>query len=150
MGTDREKLVVIGNGMAGISAVEQILKLTTKFDITVFGSEPHPNYNRIMLSYVLEGSKTMDDIVLNDLNWYKEHGITLHMGTTVERIDAEAKEVVADNGQRVPYDKVLIATGSTSFILPIPGSDKEESLDSAISQTVSKCCKRSTPIRRRP
>lgn len=125
MGTDREKLVVIGNGMAGISAVEQILKLTTKFDITVFGSEPHPNYNRIMLSYVLEGSKTMDDIVLNDLNWYKEHGITLHMGTTVERIDAEAKEVVADNGQRVPYDKVLIATGSTSFILPIPGSDKE-------------------------
>ncbi|MGP0585798.1 nitrite reductase large subunit NirB [Paenibacillus timonensis] len=125
MGTDREKLVVIGNGMAGISAVEQILKLTTKFDITVFGSEPHPNYNRIMLSYVLEGSKTMDDIVLNDLNWYKEHGITLHMGTTVERIDAEAKEVVADNGQRVSYDKVLIATGSTSFILPIPGSDKE-------------------------
>lgn len=125
MGTDREKLVVIGNGMAGISAVEQILKLTTKFDITVFGSEPHPNYNRIMLSYVLEGSKTMDDIVLNDLNWYKDNGITLHMGTTVERIDAEAKEVVADNGQRVPYDKVLIATGSTSFILPIPGSDKE-------------------------
>ncbi|MDU2242670.1 MAG: FAD-dependent oxidoreductase, partial [Paenibacillus sp.] len=125
MGTDREKLVVIGNGMAGISAVEQILKLTTKFDITVFGSEPHPNYNRIMLSYVLEGSKTMDDIVLNDLNWYKDHGITLHMGTTVERIDADAKEVVAENGQRVPYDKVLIATGSTSFILPIPGSDKE-------------------------
>lgn len=125
MGTDREKLVVIGNGMAGISAVEQILKLTTKFDITVFGSEPHPNYNRIMLSYVLEGSKTMDDIVLNDLNWYKDNGITLHMGTTVERIDAEAKEVVTDNGQRVPYDKVLIATGSTSFILPIPGSDKE-------------------------
>lgn len=125
MGTDREKLVVIGNGMAGISAVEQILKLTTKFDITVFGSEPHPNYNRIMLSYVLEGSKTMDDIVLNDLNWYQNNGITLHMGTTVERIDADAKEVVAENGLRVPYDKVLIATGSTSFILPIPGSDKE-------------------------
>ncbi|MDU4698479.1 MAG: nitrite reductase large subunit NirB [Paenibacillus sp.] len=125
MGTDREKLVVIGNGMAGISAVEQILKLTTKFDITVFGSEPHPNYNRIMLSYVLEGSKTMDDIVLNDLNWYHDNGITLHMGTTVERIDSEAKEVVAEGGQRIPYDKVLIATGSTSFILPIPGSDKE-------------------------
>ncbi|WP_018751552.1 nitrite reductase large subunit NirB [Paenibacillus sanguinis] len=125
MNKDKEKLIVIGNGMAGMSAVEQILKLTSKFDITVFGSEPYPNYNRIMLSYVLEGSKTMDDIVLNDLNWYKDNDITLHLGTIVERIDAEAKEVVAENGQRVPYDKVLIATGSNSFILPIPGSDKE-------------------------
>lgn len=125
MTTYREKLVVIGNGMAGISAVEQILKLTTKFDITVFGSEPHPNYNRIMLSYVLEGSKTIDDIVLNDLHWYQENGITLHIGTTVTKIDEQAKEVVTDGGVRVPYDKVLIATGSNSFILPVPGSDKE-------------------------
>lgn len=125
MGTDREKLVVIGNGMAGISAVEQILKLTKRFDITVFGSEPHPNYNRIMLSYVLEGSKTIDDIVLNDLNWYRENGITLHTGTTVAKIDEQTKEVVTADGMRVPYDKVLIATGSNSFILPIPGSDKE-------------------------
>lgn len=125
MGTDREKLVVIGNGMAGISAVEQILKLTKRFDITVFGSEPHPNYNRIMLSYVLEGSKTIDDIVLNDLNWYRENEITLHTGTTVAKIDEQTKEVVTADGMRVPYDKVLIATGSNSFILPIPGSDKE-------------------------
>lgn len=125
MGTDREKLVVIGNGMAGISAVEQILKLTKRFDITVFGSEPHPNYNRIMLSYVLEGSKTIDDIVLNDLDWYRENGITLHTGTTVAKIDEQTKEVVTADGMRVPYDKVLIATGSNSFILPIPGSDKE-------------------------
>lgn len=121
----KEKLIVIGNGMAGMSAVEQILKLTSKFDITVFGKEPYPNYNRIMLSYVLEGSKTMDDIVLNDLNWYNDYGITLHLGTPVERIDAETREVVTENGQRFPYDKVLIATGSNSFILPIPGSDKE-------------------------
>ncbi|MEF2964504.1 nitrite reductase large subunit NirB [Paenibacillus sp. M1] len=125
METAKEKLVVIGNGMAGISTVEQILKLTTKFDITVFGSEPHPNYNRIMLSYVLEGSKTLDDIVLNDLNWYKDNGITLHTGTTVAKIDESRKEVVAADGLRVPYDKVLIATGSNSFILPIPGADKE-------------------------
>ncbi|GGH25427.1 nitrite reductase large subunit NirB [Paenibacillus segetis] len=125
MTTYREKLVVIGNGMAGISAVEQILKLTTKFDITVFGSEPHPNYNRIMLSYVLEGSKTIDDIVLNDLQWYQDNGITLHIGTTVTKIDEQAKEVVTADGVRVPYDKVLIATGSNSFILPVPGSDKE-------------------------
>lgn len=125
MNAAKEKLVVIGNGMAGISTVEQILKLTTKFDITVFGSEPHPNYNRIMLSYVLEGSKTIDDIVLNDLHWYEDNGIKLHMGTSVSRIDAETKEVVTEQGMRVPYDKVLIATGSNSFILPIPGSDKE-------------------------
>ncbi|RUT47803.1 NAD(P)/FAD-dependent oxidoreductase [Paenibacillus anaericanus] len=125
MTTYREKLVVIGNGMAGISAVEQILKLTTKFDITVFGSEQHPNYNRIMLSYVLEGSKTIDDIVLNDLHWYQDNGITLHIGTTVAKIDEQTKEVVTEDGVRVPYDKVLIATGSNSFILPVPGSDKE-------------------------
>lgn len=125
MTTYREKLVVIGNGMAGISAVEQILKLTTKFDITVFGSEQHPNYNRIMLSYVLEGSKTIDDIVLNDLHWYQDNGITLHIGTTVTKIDEQTKEVVTEDGVRVPYDKVLIATGSNSFILPVPGSDKE-------------------------
>lgn len=125
MNAAREKLVVIGNGMAGISTVEQILKLTTKFDITVFGSEPHPNYNRIMLSYVLEGSKTIDDIVLNNLHWYEDNGIKLHMGTVVSRIDEKCKEVVTEQGIRVPYDKVLIATGSNSFILPIPGSDKE-------------------------
>ncbi|RRJ67830.1 NAD(P)/FAD-dependent oxidoreductase [Paenibacillus oralis] len=125
MATAKEKLVVIGNGMAGISTVEQILKLTSKFEITVFGSEPHPNYNRIMLSYVLEGSKTIDDIILNDLNWYRDNGITLHTGTAVARIDAETKQVVTEDGERVPYDKVLIATGSTSFILPVPGSDKE-------------------------
>ena len=89
MNGNKERLVVIGNGMAGISTVEQILKLTSRFDITVFGTEPYPNYNRIMLSYVLEGSKTLDDIVLNDLHWYKDYGITLHTGTTVARIDAK-------------------------------------------------------------
>lgn len=125
MTLNKEKLVVIGNGMAGISTVEQILKLTTRFDITVFGSEPHPNYNRILLSYVLDGSKTFDDIVLNGWDWYKENGITLHTGTTVSYIDEAAHEVVTETGQRVPYDKVIIATGSNPFILPIPGSDKQ-------------------------
>ncbi|PAD30878.1 nitrite reductase large subunit NirB [Paenibacillus sp. 7523-1] len=125
MNGNREKLVVIGNGMAGISTVEQILKLTSRYDITVFGTEPYPNYNRIMLSYVLEGSKTIDDIVLNDLHWYEDNGITLHTGTTVSRIDADTREVVTNEGTRVPYDKVIIATGSSSFILPVPGHDKE-------------------------
>ncbi|GAB1156443.1 NADPH-nitrite reductase [Paenibacillus illinoisensis] len=125
MNGNREKLVVIGNGMAGMSTVEQILKLTSRYDITVFGTEPYPNYNRIMLSYVLEGSKTIDDIVLNDLHWYEDNGITLHTGTTVSRIDADTREVVTNEGTRVPYDKVIIATGSSSFILPVPGHDKK-------------------------
>lgn len=121
----KEKLVVIGNGMAGINTLEQILKLTDRFDITVFGSEPHPNYNRIMLSYVLEGSKTIDDIVINDRNWYKENGIALHTGQTVTNIDTANKTVVTDGGMTASYDKLLIATGSNSLMLPIPGSDRE-------------------------
>ncbi|MEI7024734.1 nitrite reductase large subunit NirB [Paenibacillus sp. y28] len=121
----KEQLVVIGNGMAGISTVEQILKLTSRFEITVFGSEPHPNYNRIMLSYVLDGSKTMEDIILNDWDWYRDNGIKLHAGTTVSHIDEENKEVVTTQGIRVPYDKVIIATGSKPFILPVPGAEKE-------------------------
>ncbi|UVI32795.1 nitrite reductase large subunit NirB [Paenibacillus spongiae] len=125
MTPSKEKLVIIGNGMAGISTVEQILKLTSRFDITVFGSEPHPNYNRIMLSYVLDESKTIDDIVLNGWDWYKENGITLHTGTTVSHIDEASHEVVTESGIRVHYDKVIIATGSTPFMLPIPGCDKQ-------------------------
>lgn len=125
MTTIREKLVLVGNGMAGIGTIEQILKLGGAYDITVFGSESHPNYNRIMLSYVLEGSKTLNDIILNDWNWYEDNNITLHTGITVTRIDEGSKQVVTDNGMIVPYDKVIIATGSNSFILPVPGSDKE-------------------------
>ena len=121
----REKLVVIGNGIAGNSTVEQIIKLGGNFDITVIGQEPHLNYNRIMLSYVLEGSKTLDDIVLNDWKWYEDNHITLHTGVTVTAIDGEHKVVTADNGLTVPYDKVMIATGSKPFILHVPGSDKE-------------------------
>lgn len=125
MADKREKLVLVGNGMAGVGTIEQILKLGGSYDITVFGSEPHPNYNRIMLSYVLEGSKTVDDIILNDLNWYKDNNITLHTGMTVTRIDEANKQIITDTGLAVSYDKVIIATGSNSFILPIPGSDKE-------------------------
>lgn len=125
MTANRKKLVLIGNGMAGVGTLEQILKLDRAYDITVFGSEPHPNYNRIMLSYVLEGSKTIDDIILNDLNWYRENGITLHTGTPALRIDPENRQVIAEGGITADYDKVIIATGSNSFILPIPGSDKE-------------------------
>ncbi|WP_379131852.1 nitrite reductase large subunit NirB [Paenibacillus sp. sgz500958] len=125
MTSNKEKLVLIGNGMAGVGTIEQILKLGGLYDITVIGSEPHPNYNRIMLSYVLEGSKTMEDIVLNSLSWYEDNHITLHLNTTVTRIDSESQQVITANGLSIPYDKVIIATGSNSFILPIPGSDKD-------------------------
>ncbi len=82
------KLVVVGNGMAGMRALEELLKIAPDlYDITVFGAEPHPNYNRILLSPVLAGEQTLDEIVLNPLAWYAEHGITLHLGKTVVDVD---------------------------------------------------------------
>jgi len=81
----KQKLVVVGNGMAGIRTVEELLKLAPDlYEITVFGAEPHPNYNRILLSPVLAGEMTLADIVLNDLDWYKDNGITLHTGKKAE------------------------------------------------------------------
>lgn len=121
----KKRLVVIGNGMAGINTVEQLLNMTTSYEITVIGNEPHPNYNRIQLSYVLEGSKTIEDIILNPLEWYREHNITLYTGTSVTRVDSERKEVMTTCGMEIPYDVVVIATGSKPFILPIPGAALE-------------------------
>ncbi|MCG6969569.1 MAG: nitrite reductase large subunit NirB [Gammaproteobacteria bacterium] len=121
----KEKLVLIGNGMAGVRAVEELLKLAPEmYDITVFGAEPYPNYNRIMLSPVLAGEKTVSDIVLNDLDWYADNGITLKTGDAVSSIDRAARKVVTEAGHEVAYDRLLIATGSNPFIIPIPGHDK--------------------------
>ncbi|UYO93774.1 nitrite reductase large subunit NirB [Pollutimonas sp. M17] len=118
------KLVVVGNGMAGIRTIEELLKLDTSlYDITVFGSEPHPNYNRILLSPVLTGEQTLEDIILNDRSWYEEHGITLHMNSTVTRINRARKEVMTDDGKTARYDRLLLATGSKPFMLPVPGTD---------------------------
>ena len=101
----KEKLVVVGNGMAGIRAVEELLKLAPeKYDITVFGAEPHPNYNRILLSPVLTGEKQFSEIVLNDDAWYAEHGITLHKGKTVVEID-RASSAYVKAGRR--HDRLL-------------------------------------------
>lgn len=122
----RMKLVMIGNGMAGVRTLEELLKLAPDlYDITVFGAEPHPNYNRILLSPVLAGEQTVDDIVLNPLDWYADHGITLHLGKKVVKIDRSAREVEAEDGSRAGYDRLLLATGSTPFILPVPGTDLE-------------------------
>ena len=120
----KEKLVLIGNGMAGIRALEELIKLAPeKYDITVFGDEPHPNYNRIMLSPVLAGEKQFDEIVLNSSEWYAENGITLHSGAAVTKIDRVKRKVIAADGTEEDYDRLLIATGSMPFILPVPGND---------------------------
>ncbi|MBH3338448.1 NAD(P)/FAD-dependent oxidoreductase [Pseudomonas mendocina] len=118
------KLVMIGNGMAGVRTLEELLKLAPDlYDITVFGAEPHPNYNRILLSPVLAGEQTFEEIVLNDLNWYAENHIKLLLGRKVVRIDRKKRLVIADDGSEAEYDRLLIATGSNPFILPIPGKD---------------------------
>ena len=122
----RMKLVMIGNGMAGVRVLEELLKIAPDLhDITVFGAEPHPNYNRIMLSPVLAGEQTLDQIVLNPLSWYERHGITLHLGTTVTTIDRARRQVIATraDGTTVSarYDRLILATGSTPFIPPVPG-----------------------------
>jgi len=119
-----EKLVVIGNGMAGMRTVEELLALAPDhYDITVFGNEPHGNYNRIMLSPVLSGEKTVDEIMINDLDWYATNNIDLRSGLEVTMIDRVAMEVVASDGSRTPYDRLLLATGSNPFIIPLPGHD---------------------------
>ena len=119
----RLKLVMIGNGMAGVRTLEELLKIAPDlYDITVFGAEPHPNYNRILLSPVLAGEQTFDDIVLNDLAWYASHGIELRLGRTVVEIDRVRRRVRADDGSSAEYDRLLIATGSRPFMLPIPGN----------------------------
>ena len=118
------KLVMIGNGMAGVRTLEELLKVAPDlYDITVFGAEPHPNYNRILLSPVLAGEQTLDEIVLNSFEWYAENGITLHAGKKVTEVDRVKRVVKASDGTEAAYDRLLICTGSNPFILPVPGKD---------------------------
>ena len=120
----KPKLVVVGNGMAGMRTLEHLLERAPDlYDITVFGAEPHANYNRILLSPVLAGEKGLDEIVLNPLSWYADNNIKLRKGETVVMIDRRTREVVTAEGRRTPYDKLLIATGSNPIVLPVPGKD---------------------------
>jgi nitrite reductase (NADH) large subunit len=120
----KRTLVVVGNGMAGMRTVEELLALAPDmYEITVFGAEPHVNYNRIMLSPVLAGDKTQDDIVLHPRAWYAGHGITLHTGDPIVHIDRRRRTVRARSGIEVKYDRLLLATGSQPFIVPVPGAD---------------------------
>jgi len=107
------RLVCVGNGMAGMRALEELLKLAPDlYDITVFGAEPHPNYNRIMLSPVLAGEQTLSEIVLNDLDWYAQHNIQLHLGKKITAIDRIQRVVHTEDGISAKYDRLLLATGS--------------------------------------
>src|SRR6266567_4934193 len=110
----KERLVVIGNGMAGARFVEELIARNGQghFDIVVFGDEPHGNYNRILLSSVLAGSLELKDIFLNSLDWYRENGITLHAGVRVESVDRTRNMVVAAGGIEEHYDRLVFATGS--------------------------------------
>ncbi|MFC5699748.1 nitrite reductase large subunit NirB [Cohnella faecalis] len=122
----RRKLVMVGNGMAGVAFMEQLLKLNpNKFELTIIGAEPHPNYNRILLSSVLAGDAKLDEIVLNDWNWYTDNGIAFYAGHSVTHIDTFGRTVRTDRGVVVPYDELVLATGSLPFMLPLPGADKE-------------------------
>ncbi|WP_260929699.1 nitrite reductase large subunit NirB [Novosphingobium sp. 9] len=120
----RAHLVVVGNGMAGCRAVEELLaRDASRYRVTIFGAEPHVNYNRIMLSPVLAGEKTFEQIVINTREWYDEHGIDLITGDPVTAIDRAARTVTSRLGRTVHYDRLLIATGSDPFIIPVPGKD---------------------------
>ncbi len=126
----KSKLVLVGNGMAGMRAVEELLKLEPEmYDITVFGAELYGNYNRILLSPLLAAENTLDDIMLNPTSWYDDNGITLHAGKTVTTIDRAKRSVTADDGTNVPYDRLILATGSHPFMIPVPGIE----LDGVVS-----------------
>jgi nitrite reductase (NADH) large subunit len=120
----RRQLILVGNGMAGMRAVEEILgRAPHAFSITVFGAEPHGNYNRIMLSPVLAGEKTFPDIVTHDRGWYEQNGIELIAGETVTAIDRDNRTVTGASGTVRPYDVLILATGSNPVIIPFPGHD---------------------------
>ncbi len=120
------KLVMVGNGMAGVRTLEELLKLKPDmYEITVFGAEPYANYNRILLSPVLAGEQTIKDIMLNDVDWYAENNIKLHLNKKVVKIDRAKRVVYAEDGTTAEYDRLLLATGSNPFILPVPGKELE-------------------------
>jgi nitrite reductase (NADH) large subunit len=119
----KRRLVVVGNGMAGMRVVEELLKHSPDaYEIVVFGAEPHGNYNRILLSRVLAGEKKADEIVLHSPEWYTEHGVTLHAGDPVASIERRKRVVKSQLGVEATYDRLLLATGSQPIVLPVPGA----------------------------
>ena len=122
----KKKLVMVGCGMAGMKAIEEIIQIAPNmFDITIFGKEPYPNYNRILLSSVLAGDKNPEEIVLHPLEWYRENGIRLHLGKEVVDVQRGWRKVVAKDGTQEDYNFLILATGSNPFVPPIKGTDKK-------------------------
>lgn len=119
----KQRLVIVGNGMAPGRMLENLFELTDAYDVTIFNAEPRVNYDRIMLSPVLSGEKTYSDIIIHGEGWYAEHGITLHKGEKIVEIDRAERKVTSDKGTVASYDKLVIATGSSPFIIPVPGKD---------------------------
>ena len=120
----KQKLVVIGNGMAPGRALEKLFELAPEaYEVTIFNAEPRVNYDRIMLSPVLSGEKTFEEIVIHGDGWYVEHGVTLYKGHKVVEIDRDAKTVTSAHGVTAAYDKLIIATGSMPIVIPVPGHD---------------------------
>ena len=126
--TEKQKLVVIGNGMAGARFVEETVGMGGRdlYDITVIGEERCGNYNRILLSSVLSGSHRPDDIFINPLDWYEENGVELHAGVRVIGVDRKGKMAYGQGGVLIPYDKLVIATGSSAFVPPMDGLYEED------------------------
>ena len=119
-----EKLVIIGNGMAPGRMLEHLLEAVPgRYAVTIFNAEPRVNYDRIMLSPVLSGEKSYEQIIIHGDGWYIKNGITLYKGHRITAIDRVAKTVTSDHGVVEPYDKLVIATGSMPFILPVPGNN---------------------------
>mgnify|MGYP002757872501 FL=1 len=120
----KNKLVMIGNGMAGLRTIEEILdRDPQRFEITIIGKEAYPNYNRIMLSNILQNKMTVEETIMNSYDWYAEHDIKLVNSDPVTILDRANKTVITESGQSFEYDQCIIATGSKAFVLPIPGSD---------------------------
>src|SRR5918996_4038477 len=124
----KERLVIIGNGMAGGRLIEEVVAGggADLFDMVVFGEEPHGNYNRILLSSVLAGSHQPEDIFIHPLSWYEQNGIKLNSGVKAGWIDRISKAVYAPGGLVEPYDKLVIATGSSPYLPPMTGLYDEE------------------------
>ncbi|MGD6772542.1 nitrite reductase large subunit NirB [Staphylococcus simulans] len=120
----KTKLVMIGNGMAGVRTIEEILERDKdKYEITIIGKEPYPNYNRIMLSNILQKKMSVDETIMNPYSWYEENNISLITGERATRVNREQKLVKTESGQEIPYDICIFATGSNAFVLPIPGHE---------------------------
>ena len=119
-----EKLVIIGNGMAPGRMLEHLLEAAPgRYQVTIFNAEPRVNYDRIMLSPVLSGEKDYEEIIIHGDGWYIKHGITLYKGHKITKIDRTAKTVTSEHGVTETYDKLVIATGSVPFILPVAGNN---------------------------